>query len=147
MTRFTLSFCALIALVSVTGQAEARCVVLLHGLARTQASFALMEAALSAAMGGERKIGTTGRGIGPCYADKATRNFYERYMSGELSREDQRRLGLPWSEALARRTVRLAAPPRTSLTPRPQPTPERTASPSRRMTARWIVMLLRSLLW
>ncbi len=27
-------------------------------------------------------------------------------MSGELSREDQRRLGLPWNEALARRTVR-----------------------------------------
>ncbi|MBT2371169.1 histone deacetylase family protein [Pseudomonas fluorescens] len=32
--------------------------------------------------------------------------YIERYMSGELSREDQRRLGLPWSEALARRTVR-----------------------------------------
>ena len=32
--------------------------------------------------------------------------YIERYMSGELSREDQRRLGLPWSEDLARRTVR-----------------------------------------
>ena len=32
--------------------------------------------------------------------------YIERYMSGELSREDQRRLGLPWSEPLARRTVR-----------------------------------------
>jgi acetoin utilization deacetylase AcuC-like enzyme len=29
-----------------------------------------------------------------------------RYMEGDLSREDQRRLGLPWSEDLARRTVR-----------------------------------------
>ncbi len=34
------------------------------------------------------------------------RRYIERYMSGELSREDQRRLGLPWNEALARRTVR-----------------------------------------
>ncbi len=34
------------------------------------------------------------------------RAYIERYMNGELSREDQRRLGLPWSEALARRTVR-----------------------------------------
>ncbi|AZD10706.1 Histone deacetylase family protein [Pseudomonas chlororaphis] len=32
--------------------------------------------------------------------------YIERYMAGELSREDQRRLGLPWNEALARRTVR-----------------------------------------
>ena len=32
--------------------------------------------------------------------------YIERYMAGELAREDQRRLGLPWSEALARRTVR-----------------------------------------
>ncbi|MBS7664026.1 histone deacetylase [Pseudomonas lalucatii] len=32
--------------------------------------------------------------------------YIARYMSGELPREDQRRLGLPWSEALARRTVR-----------------------------------------
>ncbi|NBA98112.1 histone deacetylase [Pseudomonas sp. R5(2019)] len=32
--------------------------------------------------------------------------YIERFMSGELPREDQRRLGLPWSEALARRTVR-----------------------------------------
>ncbi|WP_416427029.1 histone deacetylase [Pseudomonas sp. App30] len=34
------------------------------------------------------------------------RDYIERFMSGELAREDQRRLGLPWSEALARRTVR-----------------------------------------
>ncbi|MDR0278404.1 MAG: histone deacetylase [Paucimonas sp.] len=34
------------------------------------------------------------------------RAYIERYMNGDLSREDQRRLGLPWSEALARRTVR-----------------------------------------
>lgn len=34
------------------------------------------------------------------------RSYIERYMSGQLSREDQRRLGLPWNEALARRTVR-----------------------------------------
>ena len=34
------------------------------------------------------------------------RAYIERYMAGELAREDQRRLGLPWSEALARRTVR-----------------------------------------
>ncbi|MBD8576384.1 histone deacetylase [Pseudomonas syringae] len=34
------------------------------------------------------------------------RAYIERFMSGALSREDQRRLGLPWSEALARRTVR-----------------------------------------
>ncbi|EJN38699.1 deacetylase, histone deacetylase/acetoin utilization protein [Pseudomonas sp. GM84] len=34
------------------------------------------------------------------------RGYIERYMNGDLSREDQRRLGLPWSEALARRTVR-----------------------------------------
>ena len=32
--------------------------------------------------------------------------YIQRYMSGDLSREDQRRLGLPWSEALAQRTVR-----------------------------------------
>lgn len=32
--------------------------------------------------------------------------YIDRYLQGELSREDQRRLGLPWSEALARRTVR-----------------------------------------
>ena len=34
---------------------------------------ALLEAAMSCAQGQEKKIGTTGRGIGPCYADKATR--------------------------------------------------------------------------
>lgn len=33
-------------------------------------------------------------------------HYIERYMAGELSREDQRRLGLPWSEPLARRTIR-----------------------------------------
>ncbi len=32
--------------------------------------------------------------------------YIERFMSGTLGREEQRRLGLPWSEALARRTVR-----------------------------------------
>ncbi|MGH8433145.1 MAG: histone deacetylase family protein [Pseudomonas sp.] len=32
--------------------------------------------------------------------------YIERFLSGELGREEQRRLGLPWSEALARRTVR-----------------------------------------
>ena len=32
--------------------------------------------------------------------------YIDRYLTGELSREDQRRLGLPWSEALARRTIR-----------------------------------------
>ena len=34
------------------------------------------------------------------------RTYIERYMAGELAREDLRRLGLPWSEALARRTIR-----------------------------------------
>ncbi|MNO50436.1 Acetoin utilization protein AcuC [compost metagenome] len=34
------------------------------------------------------------------------RGYIERYCSGEMSREELRRLGLPWSEALARRTVR-----------------------------------------
>ena len=33
-------------------------------------------------------------------------DYNARYLQGELAREDQRRLGLPWSEALARRTVR-----------------------------------------
>ncbi len=32
--------------------------------------------------------------------------YITRYMDGALSREDQRRLGLPWTEDLARRTVR-----------------------------------------
>lgn len=32
--------------------------------------------------------------------------YIERFMNGTLGREEQRRLGLPWSEALARRTVR-----------------------------------------
>jgi len=42
----------------------------------------LHEAALSAAAGEEKKIGTTGRGIGPCYADKAHRSMAIRM--GEL---------------------------------------------------------------
>jgi len=42
----------------------------------------------------------------PVLALAHDRDYIDRYMSGELSREDQRRLGLPWSEALARRTVR-----------------------------------------
>src|SRR3989344_5017136 len=33
-------------------------------------------------------------------------SYIERFLSGELAHEEQRRLGLPWSEALARRTVR-----------------------------------------
>ncbi|WP_010487319.1 histone deacetylase family protein [Pseudomonas sp. S9] len=33
-------------------------------------------------------------------------DYIERYMSGELPHADQRRLGLPWSAALAQRTVR-----------------------------------------
>ena len=33
-------------------------------------------------------------------------DYIARSLQGELAREDQRRLGLPWSEALARRTVR-----------------------------------------
>ncbi|MFK4133854.1 histone deacetylase [Pseudomonas luteola] len=32
--------------------------------------------------------------------------YVERYMGGELSHAEQRQLGLPWSEALARRTIR-----------------------------------------
>lgn len=32
--------------------------------------------------------------------------YIERYLAGELPRDEQRRLGLPWSAALARRTVR-----------------------------------------
>ncbi|MEX6504120.1 histone deacetylase family protein [Pseudomonas zhanjiangensis] len=32
--------------------------------------------------------------------------YIDRYLSGELAHADQRRLGLPWSAALARRTVR-----------------------------------------
>ncbi|WP_457788987.1 histone deacetylase family protein [Pseudomonas sp. PL-6] len=33
-------------------------------------------------------------------------DYIARYMAGELAHEEQRHLGLPWSEALARRTVR-----------------------------------------
>src|SRR5690606_25312994 len=32
--------------------------------------------------------------------------YIARYLSGDLSPQEQRRLGLPWSEALASRTVR-----------------------------------------
>ena len=32
--------------------------------------------------------------------------YIERFASGELTYQEQRRLGLPWSEPLARRTVR-----------------------------------------
>ncbi len=39
-----------------------------------QQADALLEAAMAAAAGEASKIGTTGRGIGPCYADKATRS-------------------------------------------------------------------------
>ncbi len=42
----------------------------------------LMEKALSAARGDDQAIGTTGRGIGPCYADKAQRSTAIRM--GEL---------------------------------------------------------------
>ncbi|MFC3608723.1 histone deacetylase family protein [Stutzerimonas tarimensis] len=34
------------------------------------------------------------------------RTYIERYCSGEMSREELRRLGLPWSSELARRTLR-----------------------------------------
>ncbi len=46
----------------------------------------LLEAALSATRGDGKKIGTTGRGIGPCYADKALRATAIR-MGELLSRE------------------------------------------------------------
>ena len=48
---------------------------------------ALLEAALSAARGDDQKIGTTGRGIGPCYADKALRTTAVRL--GELLDADR----------------------------------------------------------
>lgn len=41
---------------------------------------ALLEAALAAAAGEEARIGTTGRGIGPCYADKALRSTAVRVV-------------------------------------------------------------------
>jgi len=47
-----------------------------------KAQDALMEAALSKARGDGKKIGTTGRGIGPAYADKASRSTAVRM--GEL---------------------------------------------------------------
>lgn len=46
----------------------------------------------------------------PCPADILAlahdRAYIERYCSGNMGREELRRLGLPWSEALALRTVR-----------------------------------------
>lgn len=48
---------------------------------------ALLEAAMSKARGDGAKIGTTGRGIGPCYADKATRSTGIRM--GELLEPDR----------------------------------------------------------
>lgn len=47
----------------------------------------LMEQALGQSRGEKDKIGTTGRGIGPCYADKAQRSSAVRM--GDLSRPDQ----------------------------------------------------------
>jgi adenylosuccinate synthase len=41
---------------------------------------ALLESAMAAAAGEDSKIGTTGRGIGPCYADKATRTTAVRVV-------------------------------------------------------------------
>lgn len=45
----------------------------------------------------------------PCPADILAlaheRGYIERYCSGDMSREELRRLGLPWSPALARRTL------------------------------------------
>jgi adenylosuccinate synthase len=54
---------------------------------------ALLEAALAAAAGEDRAIGTTGRGIGPCYADKATRSTAVRVgdlLEPELLRQKLR---------------------------------------------------------
>ncbi len=48
---------------------------------------ALLEAAMCKARGDGAKIGTTGRGIGPCYADKATRSTGIRM--GELLEPDR----------------------------------------------------------
>ena len=48
---------------------------------------ALLEAAMCKARGDGAKIGTTGRGIGPCYADKATRSTGIRM--GELLEADR----------------------------------------------------------
>ena len=46
----------------------------------------------------------------PCPADILALShcpaYIERFGSGELAHQEQRRLGLPWSEALARRTLR-----------------------------------------
>jgi adenylosuccinate synthase len=51
-----------------------------------KAADGLMEAAIKASMGAKGEIGTTGRGIGPCYADKATRSTAVRV--GDLLRMD-----------------------------------------------------------
>ncbi len=48
---------------------------------------ALMEAAIAKARGDEGKIGTTGRGIGPAYADKALRSIAIR--AGDLNHPDR----------------------------------------------------------
>ncbi|MEM6887859.1 MAG: alpha/beta fold hydrolase [Pseudomonadota bacterium] len=48
MTRFALIGFLYLATLGVAGPLDARCIVLLHGLARTETSFALMEAALTA---------------------------------------------------------------------------------------------------
>jgi adenylosuccinate synthase len=52
----------------------------------------LLEAALSKARGDGEKIGTTGRGIGPCYSDKAQRSTGVRM--GELLNPDTFRIKL-----------------------------------------------------
>jgi adenylosuccinate synthase len=65
----------------------------------------LVEAAMAAALGEGRQIGTTGRGIGPCYADKATRTTAVRV--GDL-------VDLP---ALRRRLPLIAAVKNASLKP------------------------------
>ncbi|MCE9591802.1 MAG: adenylosuccinate synthase [Planctomycetes bacterium] len=54
---------------------------------------ALLEAAISKSHGDGQKIGTTGRGIGPCYADKAMRTTAVRM--GELLRPDHLAAKLP----------------------------------------------------
>jgi adenylosuccinate synthase len=48
---------------------------------------ALMEAALAKSNGSSKNLGTTGRGIGPCYADKALRSTAIRV--GDLLRADE----------------------------------------------------------
>ena len=59
---------------------------------------ALYEQAMAMAMGEESKIGTTGRGIGPCYADKALRSTAVRvadlYEQGYLHKQLERILSV-----------------------------------------------------